>query len=117
MREKREIAVKAFFVTLVIWINASIRFGLIVYAAVTGNVEAAGLIILASGLVYSIGTFLPFGVGNIAIATLVLSAADIDEAQAITIGIVEVATSLTLSVPMGILSMGITGMPEEEKLD
>ena len=41
----------------------------------------------------------------------------IDEAQAITIGIVEVATSLTLSVPMGILSMGITGMPEEEKLD
>ena len=85
--------------------------------AVTGNVEAAGLIILASGLVYSIGTFLPFGVGNIAIATLVLSAASIDEAQAITIGIVEVATSLTLSVPMGILSMGITGMPEEEKLD
>ena len=54
---------------------------------------------------------------NIAIATLVLSAADIDEAQAITIGIVEVATSLTLSVPIGILSMGITGMPEEEKLD
>ena len=116
LREKREIAIKAFFVTLVIWINASIRFGLIVYA-VTGNVEAAGLIILASGLVYSIGTFLPFGVGNIAIATLVLSAADIDEAQAITIGIVEVATSLTLSVPMGILSMGLTGMPEEEKLD
>ena len=113
LREKREIAIKAFLVTLVIWINASIRFGLIVYA-VTGNIEAAGLIILASGLVYSIGTFLPFGVGNIAIATLVLSAASIDEAQAITIGIVEVATSLTLSVPMGILSMGITGMPEEE---
>ena len=58
LREKREIAAKAFLVTLVIWINASIRFGLIVYA-VTGNVEAAGLIILASGLVYSIGTFLP----------------------------------------------------------
>ena len=116
LREKREIATKAFLVTLVIWINASIRFGLIVYA-VTGNFEAAGLIILASGLVYSIGTFLPFGVGNIAIATLVLSAADIDEAQAITIGIVEVATSLTLSVPMGILSMGITGMPEEEEID
>ena len=75
------------------------------------------IIILASGLVYSIGTFLPFGVGNIAIATLVLSAANIDEAQAITIGIVEVATSLTLSVPMGIFSMGITGMPEEEKSD
>ena len=91
LREKREIAIKAFLVTLVIWINASIRFGLIVYA-VTGNFEAAGLIILASGLVYSIGTFLPFGVGNIAIATLVLSAANIDEAQAITIGIVEVAT-------------------------
>ena len=115
LREKRNIAIKAFLVTLVIWINASIRFGLIVYA-VTGNVEAAGLIILASGLVYSIGTFLPFGVGNIAIATLVLSAADIDEAQAITIGIVEVATSLTLSVPMGILSMGITGMPEELRI-
>jgi len=116
LREKREITTKAFLITLVIWINASIRFGLIVYA-VTGNFEAAGLIILAAGLVYSIGTFLPFGVGNIAIATLVLSAADIDEAQAITIGIVEVATSLTISVPMGILSMGITGMPEEEKLD
>ena len=41
----------------------------------------------------------------------------IDEAQAITIGIIEVATSLTLSVPLGIASMAITGMPEEEKLD
>ena len=113
LRSKSNIAIKAIFTTFVIWINASIRFGIIVLA-VTGNIEAAGLIMLAAGLVYSVGTFLPFGVGNIAVATLVLSAASINEAEAITIGIIEVATSLTISVPMGIIAMGITGMPEEK---
>ena len=67
---------------------------------------------------FASGGFLEIQPGFVTVlADIAARAEDIDEAQAITIGIVEVATSLTLSVPMGILSMGITGMPEEEKLD
>ena len=119
LREKRNIAIKAFLVNRIG--DFGLAIGIFLIFLYFGTLNYNEVFEQASNFsqnkINSIGTFFPFGVGNIAIATLVLSAASIDEAQAITIGIVEVATSLTLSVPMGILSMGITGMPEEEKLD
>ncbi len=113
LRSRPRTAAVAMGLTAAIWLNASLRFGVLVLA-VTGDVKAAGLIFLAAGVVYSVGQFLPLGVGNIAVATLVLAAADVAGAQAVTIGILEVATSLTLSVPLGMGAMAMTGLPDRD---
>jgi len=107
IRSSPRTAATALGITVAIWLNASLRFGVLVLA-VTGDVEAAGLIFLAAGVVYSVGQFLPLGAGNIAVATVVLAAAGVAEAQAAAIGLLEVATSLTLSVPLGMGAMGLT---------
>ena len=119
IRSSPRTATTAIGITVAIWLNASFRFGVLVLA-VTGDVEAAGLIFLAAGIVYSVGQFLPLGAGNIAVATVVLAAAGVAEAQAAAIGLLEVATSLTLSVPLGMGAMGITGQharPDEQRID
>lgn len=107
IRSSPRTAATALGITVAIWLNASLRFGVLVLA-VTGDVEAAGLIFLAAGVVYSVGQFLPLGAGNIAVATVVLAAAGVVEAQAAAVGLLEVATSLTLSVPLGMGAMALT---------
>ena len=75
---------------------------------VTGDVKAAGLIVLAEGLTYSVGHFLPLGAGTVAVTTVVRTAAGVAPEMAAAVGLLEVLSSLPLSVPLGLAAMGFT---------
>jgi len=99
---KRKNATAGFILTTVIWVNEAARLYLILRAM---DIDAPlGAVIIASSIAAIAGGILPGGVGNAAIITIILSAAEITEAQATTAGIIMVLTSIWISIPLGMLS-------------
>jgi len=91
--------------TLAIWVNEGLRFYLVVQA-VPGDVfisfpEAIAAIAVANIL----GFILPIGAGNVFGSKSILELLSVKEATAMAASLLQVATSLWISIPLGVLSL------------
>ncbi len=92
--------------TLVIWINEALRFYLVVQA-LPGDLDLSFLGAIAAIAVANIlGFILPIGAGNVFGSKSVLELLNINESTALAASLLQVATSLWISIPLGIMSLG-----------
>jgi glycosyltransferase 2 family protein len=92
--------------TLVIWINEALRFYLVVQA-LPGDLDLSFLGAIAAIAVANIlGFILPIGAGNVFGSKSVLELLNINESTALAASLLQVATSLWISIPLGVMSLG-----------
>lgn len=100
-----------FFISYLIWGLSTLRIWILLQAM---DIEVSlYAVLLTSSITYIFGVILPGGTGNIAAIAAVFSAVGVDIDAATAVGVLEVATSLFLSVPAGLLAMTVTGIQIE----
>ena len=96
--------------TVIIWINEAIRLFIIILALPNIVGVGIGVVFIASSIANIIGFAVPLGAGNILGIETVLMVYGINYNNAITVGFLQVATSIWISVPLGVVAMLITGL-------
>ncbi|MGA1794005.1 MAG: lysylphosphatidylglycerol synthase transmembrane domain-containing protein [Thermoplasmatota archaeon] len=101
--------------TLAIWVNEGLRFYLVVQA-LPGDVyisfpEAIAAIAVANIL----GFILPIGAGNVFGSKSILELLSVKEATAMAASLLQVATSLWISIPLGIISVSYLRFRSKKK--
>lgn len=102
-------AMSCIMLTVIIWINEAVRLYIILLALPEVDGISLGAVFIASSIANIIGIALPLGAGNLigigaVFATVGMSSGTIGAA-----GFLHVATSIWISVPMGVIAMLITG--------
>jgi uncharacterized protein (TIRG00374 family) len=97
------------FLTVIIWINEALRLFIILFALPDIKHAGIGAVFIASSIANILALALPFGAGHLLGINTVLIALGLDPASAGAAGILHVATSLWISVPLGAAAMLITG--------
>ena len=95
--------------TVIIWINEALRLFIILLALPDLSGVSLGAVFIASSIANIIGIVLPLGSGNILGIEAVFIAVGMDYTDAITASFLHVATSIWISVPLGVTAMLITG--------
>ena len=107
-------ALASMMLTLVIWINEAVRL-FIIMMALPGDMEVGlGAVFIASSIANILSMIIPLGSGNILGIGAVFVAVGLDSTTASAAGILHMATSLWLSVPIGVLALMITGFKLSE---
>lgn len=100
-----------FAISYLIWGLSTLRIWILLLAM---DIEVSlYAVLLTSSITYIFGVILPGGTGNIAAIAAVFSAVGVDIEAATAVGVLEVATSLFLSVPAGLIAMTVTGIQIE----
>ncbi|MBN1389685.1 MAG: flippase-like domain-containing protein [Candidatus Thermoplasmatota archaeon] len=91
--------------TIAIWINEALRFYLVVMA-LPGNVQVTFMGAVAAISVANIlGFILPIGAGNVFGSKSILELLSVKETTAMAASLLQVATSLWISIPLGLISL------------
>ena len=102
-----------FALSYLIWLLSTLRIYILLLAM---DVEVSIFaVFLTSSITYIFGVILPGGTGNIAAIAGVFSAVGVDFDTATAVGVLEVATSLLISVPAGLGAMAATGVRIEKQ--
>ena len=100
-----------FALSYIIWLLSTLRIYILLRAI---DIEVSIFaVFLTSSITYIFGVLLPGGAGNIVAIAGVFSAVGVSFDTAAAVGVLEVATSLFISVPTGLVSMAITGLKIE----
>lgn len=115
----RRLTVLAALVTFPIW---GLEFGrLALIMAALGAFASPPAVVVASSLAITFQVFLPAGSGNVAVITDVFAAMGIALATATAAGLLSVATSIWIAVPMALVALALSGRSvksiEEESAD
>ena len=106
-RSHRGLTALAAAMTLPIWGLEFARLALIM--AALGTVASLPAVVVASSLALTVQVFLPAGSGNVAAITDVLSGMGIALTTATAAGLLSVATSIWISVPVALLALALAG--------
>ena len=93
------------FLTVIIWINEALRLFIILLALPETEKASLGAVFIASSIANILSLIIPLGAGNILGIETVLLAVGLDPATAAAASILQVATSLWISVPFGAVAM------------
>ena len=96
--------------TVIIWINEAVRLFIILLALPTIEGISLGAVFIASSIANILGFAVPIGAGNILGAETVFVALGMAWSDAAAASFLHVATSIWLSVPIGIIAMILTGV-------
>jgi uncharacterized protein (TIRG00374 family) len=105
----RKTAGVCIILTVVIWINEALRLFLILLAMPEVETVSIGAVFIASSIANIFGIILPLGAGNILGIGAVFIAVGMASNDATAASFLQVATSLWISVPLGVLAMLVTG--------
>lgn len=106
----RKKATACISLTVLIWINESIRLFIILLALPdVGNISL-GAVFIAASIANILGIALPFGAGNILGVGTVFIALGMSSNVAGAASLLFVATSIWISVPLGVIAMLLTGL-------
>jgi uncharacterized protein (TIRG00374 family) len=97
------------FLTVMIWINEALRLFIILLALPDVGEVNLGAVFIASSIANLLGIAIPFGAGNILGIGTVFIAVGIGSGTAGAASFLHVATSIWISVPLGVIAMLITG--------
>ena len=95
--------------TVIIWINESLRLFIILLALPNVVGISLGGVFIAASIANILGITLPGGAGNILGIGTVFLALGMDPNHATAASILHVATSIWISVPFGVIAMMLTG--------
>jgi uncharacterized protein (TIRG00374 family) len=107
-------AMAAIGLTIVIWLNETLRLWL-VFLALGENVSSE-LMLIAVTLSSFAALLIPLGAGNSAAIAVICGLAGVDGDLATTASLVFIMTSIWLSVPLGAGAMAVTGLRASEVL-
>jgi uncharacterized protein (TIRG00374 family) len=110
----RRTAVSCISLTVMIWINEAIRLYIILHALPDVQGISLGAVFIASSIASILALALPAGSGNLLGIEAVFIAVGMSPSIAGAAGILQVATSLWISVPLGAIAMVITGFSISE---
>jgi glycosyltransferase 2 family protein len=103
----RRLTALAALVTLPIW---GLEFGrLTLVLAALGTFASLPAVVVASSLAITFQVFLPAGSGNVAVITDVFASMGIALATATAAGLLSVATSIWIAVPMALVAIALSG--------
>ncbi len=103
----RRLTILAALMTLPIW---GLEFGrLTLILAALGTYASLPAVVVASSLAITLQVFLPAGSGNVAAITDVFAAIGISLATATAAGLLSVATSIWISVPVALVVLALSG--------
>ncbi len=106
LRKNRGMAAAVILLTSAIWLNEALRLYLVVMALPGGyHVPFIGAV-AAIGVANILGFIIPYGAGNVLGGTSVLEMISGQENLSFSASITAVATSIWLSIPLGLLSLG-----------
>lgn len=105
----RRSASACIFLTVIIWINEAIRLFIIILALPNDIGISIGVVLIASSIANVIGFAIPLGAGNILGIPAVLVIYGMSNENAVTAAFLQTATSIWISVPLGVAAMLITG--------
>jgi uncharacterized protein (TIRG00374 family) len=106
-KRNKNLVVMAALVTLPIWGLEFARLSLIM--AALGAFPSFPAVIVASSLAITFQVFLPAGSGNVAVITDVFASMGIALATATAAGLLSVATSIWISVPIALIALAMSG--------
>jgi uncharacterized protein (TIRG00374 family) len=106
-RGNRRLTVLAAAVTVPIWALEFARLSLIM--AALGSFPSIPAVVVASSLAITFQVFLPAGSGNVAVIADVFAAMGIALATATAAGLLSVATSIWISVPIALVALAVSG--------
>ena len=102
-------AIACIILTVIIWINEALRLFIIILALPDIEGVSIGAVFIASSIANILGIVLPLGSGNILGIGAVFMAVGLDPGDAGSASFLHVATSVWISVPLGVIAMLITG--------
>jgi uncharacterized protein (TIRG00374 family) len=105
----KKTAVGCTFLTVIIWINEAVRLFIILLALPDVEGASLGAVFIASSIANILGIAIPIGAGNILGIGTVFIAVGMDPGTAGAASFLHVATSLWISVPLGVIAMVLTG--------
>jgi len=106
LRDDRRMAAAVLLLTAAIWLNEALRLYLVV-AALPGDFHIPFIgAVAAIGVANVLGVILPYGVGNVLGGLSVLEFITGEENLSYSASITAVATSIWLSIPLGLISLG-----------
>jgi uncharacterized protein (TIRG00374 family) len=106
----RRLWLVAWAVTIPIWGLEFARLGLIM--ASLGASASLSAVVIASTLAITFQVFLPAGSGNVVVIADVFAQLGIPLATATAAGLLSVATSIWISVPIALIAIALYGYPE-----
>jgi uncharacterized protein (TIRG00374 family) len=105
----RNTAIVCMTLTVIIWINEALRLFIILLALPDIEGVSIGAVFIASSIANILGIALPLGSGNILGIGAVFMAVGMDSGDAGSASFMHVATSIWISVPLGVIFMLLTG--------
>ena len=106
----RSTAGSCMLLTVIIWINEAVRFFIILLALPNVEWVSLGAVFIASSIANILGFAVPLGAGNILGSSTVFIALGMSLSNAQAASFLQVATSIWISVPFGVIAMLITGL-------
>jgi uncharacterized protein (TIRG00374 family) len=100
--------------TLFIWLNEAGRIYLILLALPGISAPSFGAVLIASSVATVFGAVLPIGAMHATLIASVFAAVSVDVTSAATAGLLVVATSIWLSIPLGIIAMLVVGFKRDK---
>lgn len=105
----RNTAIVCIILTVIIWINEALRLFIILLALPDIEGVSIGAVFIASSIANILGIALPLGSGNILGIIPVFMAVGMESGDAGSASFMHVATSIWISVPLGVIAMLLTG--------
>ena len=106
----RRLVTVAAVLTVPVWVLEFSRLALIM--ASLGVFAPLPAVVVASSLALTLQVFLPGGSGNVAVITDIFAGLGITLATATAVGLLSVATSIWISVPVALVALAMTGRRE-----
>ena len=106
----RRLVTVAAALTVPVWVLEFSRLALIM--ASLGVFAPLPAVVVASSLALTLQVFLPGGSGNVAVITDIFAGLGITLATATAVGLLSVATSIWISVPIALVALAMTGRRE-----
>jgi uncharacterized protein (TIRG00374 family) len=107
--ETKKTAAICITLTLFIWLNEAIRLYIILLALPDVADPSLAAVFIAASIGNLLGTALPGGAGNLLGIGTVFIAVGMEPGSASAASFLQVATSIWLSVPLGVMAMLVTG--------
>jgi uncharacterized protein (TIRG00374 family) len=105
----RKTALACISLSVIIWINEAVRLFIILLALPNAIGISIGAVFIASSISNIVSLALPGGAGAILVIETVFISVGMSPADAGAAGILQIATSIWLSVPLGVMFMLLTG--------